>query len=74
MNGRFTPRVARKYIGTYRAKVDGWEKATGRAQYEDDITIQKRFPAILYAKVMRSPTLMRGSSDSTCGVRKSCLE
>ena len=51
----FKPRVARKYVGTYRPRIDGWEKASGRAQYIDDIALKIRFPGMLYAKVLRSP-------------------
>jgi len=55
MKNQFTPRVARKYIGTYRPKIDGREKASGRAQYASDIGTKIRFPNLLYAKVLRSP-------------------
>ena len=55
MNERFMQRVARKFVGGYRPKIDGAEKASGKAQYADDLTIKKRFPDILYARVMRSP-------------------
>jgi xanthine dehydrogenase molybdenum-binding subunit len=52
---RFQPRVARKYIGTYRPRVDAWEKASGVAEYLDDLSLRIRFPGMLYAKVLRSP-------------------
>ncbi|MEW5815226.1 MAG: molybdopterin cofactor-binding domain-containing protein [Spirochaetota bacterium] len=55
MSKPFKPRVARKFIGGYRPKIDGWEKASGKAKYVDDITLKSRFPNMLYAKVMRSP-------------------
>lgn len=55
MSERFRPRVAHKYVGTYRPRVDGWEKASGRAEYLDDIALKGRFPGMLYAKVLRSP-------------------
>jgi CO/xanthine dehydrogenase Mo-binding subunit len=51
----FKARVPRKYIGTYRPKIDGWEKASGRTEYVDDLTLQRRFPGMLYAKALRSP-------------------
>jgi len=55
MTKGFKSRVTRKYIGTYRPKIDGWEKASGRAKYVDDLTLKSKFPGMLYAKVLRSP-------------------
>ena len=55
MNAGFTQRFPRKFVGGYRPKIDGIEKASGKAQYADDLTIKMRFPTMLYAKVMRSP-------------------
>ncbi|MGO9307866.1 MAG: xanthine dehydrogenase family protein molybdopterin-binding subunit [Spirochaetia bacterium] len=55
MSGKFTQRVARRFVGGYRPKIDGAEKARGKAQYADDLTIRIRFPDLLHAKVMRSP-------------------
>jgi len=52
---RFQPRVARKHIGTYRPRVDAWEKASGTAEYLDDLSLRIRFPGMLHAKVLRSP-------------------
>jgi len=51
----FKPRVTRKYIGTYRPRIDGIDKASGRAKYIDDITLKSKFPGLLYAKYLRSP-------------------
>jgi xanthine dehydrogenase molybdenum-binding subunit len=51
----FTPRVDRKFIGKYRPKIDGMEKASGKAVYADDLSLKSRFPGLLYAKVLRSP-------------------
>ena len=51
----FVPRDARRYIGTYRPRVDGPDKAAGRADYLDDIALGIRFPGLLHAKVLRSP-------------------
>lgn len=51
----YTPRVARKFIGTYRPRIDAMEKASGKVQFVDDLTLKSRFPGMLYAKVMRSP-------------------
>lgn len=51
----FTPRKARPYVGGYRPRIDGLEKASGRALYADDVAIKARFPDMLYAKILRSP-------------------
>ncbi len=51
----YTPRTPRKFIGSYRPRIDAKEKASGKVQYIDDITLKSRFPDLLYAKVMRSP-------------------
>jgi xanthine dehydrogenase molybdenum-binding subunit len=55
MKAAYQPRVKRKFIGGYRPRIDGFEKASGRAQYVDDITLKSRFPNMLYAQVLRSP-------------------
>ena len=55
MSKPYQPRVARKYIGSYRPRIDAMEKAAGQAQYADDLALKVRFPDLLYAKVMRSP-------------------
>lgn len=55
MTKPFQPRKARTYIGSYRPRIDGLEKASGRAVYADDVAIKARFPDMLYAKVLRSP-------------------
>lgn len=55
MTKEFKARLARKYIGTYRPRVDGQEKASGRVEYIDDIALKRRFPDMLYARVLRSP-------------------
>jgi len=55
MRTPYKPRVARKFIGSYRPKIDAWDKATGKTQFADDITIKQHFPDLLYAKVLRSP-------------------
>ncbi|MBU3952703.1 MAG: molybdopterin-dependent oxidoreductase, partial [Proteobacteria bacterium] len=57
MKQPFTPRPNsnRKFVGGYRPKIDAWEKARGKVEYVDDITLAKRFPGMLYAKVLRSP-------------------
>jgi CO/xanthine dehydrogenase Mo-binding subunit len=55
MNKRYTQRVPRKFVGGYRPKIDGPDKASGKAQYADDMTIKLRFPDMLYAKILRTP-------------------
>jgi len=51
----FVPRHPHRYVGTYRPRVDGADKASGRADYLDDIALRIRFPGLLHAKVLRSP-------------------
>ncbi|MBI5209738.1 MAG: xanthine dehydrogenase family protein molybdopterin-binding subunit [Elusimicrobia bacterium] len=55
MRKPFTPRQPRKFIGQYRPRLDGLEKASGRAVYADDFANKTRFPDMLYAKVLHSP-------------------
>ena len=55
MRENFKPRVTRKYVGTYRPRIDNWEKASGRTEFVDDITLKRHLPDILYAKVLKSP-------------------
>jgi CO/xanthine dehydrogenase Mo-binding subunit len=55
MSEEFTQRVPRRFLGKYRPKIDGPEKASGKARYADDLTIKMRFPDLLYARVMHSP-------------------
>jgi len=51
----YTPRTPRKFIGGYRPRIDAMEKASGKVQFVDDLTLKSRFPDLLYAKVLRSP-------------------
>jgi xanthine dehydrogenase molybdenum-binding subunit len=51
----YTPRVQRSYVGQYRPRIDGLEKASGKAKYAGDMMVKCRVPSILYAKVLRSP-------------------
>ncbi len=51
----FKQRTPYKYVGSYRPRVDGWEKARGEAAYLDDMANKRHFPDLLYAKVLRSP-------------------
>jgi len=55
MSEKFNQRVPRKFIGGYRPKIDGPDKASGKAMYADDLTIKSGFPDMLYAKILRSP-------------------
>jgi CO/xanthine dehydrogenase Mo-binding subunit len=55
MKKPYQPRTPRKFVGAYRPKIDGMEKASGKALYADDLTTGARFPGLLYAKVLRSP-------------------
>jgi xanthine dehydrogenase molybdenum-binding subunit len=55
MKEHFKPRAERQFVGTYRPRIDGRQKATGTAEYLDDIALESRFPGMLYAKVLRSP-------------------
>ena len=51
----FRPRQARSFVGSYRPRIDGLEKASGRARYADDVTTRVAFPDLLHARVLRSP-------------------
>ncbi|MFH1185289.1 MAG: hypothetical protein V1755_09665, partial [Chloroflexota bacterium] len=51
----FKQRTPRQFVGSYRPRVDGFEKASGQAEYVDDIAQEIRFPGLLFAKVLRSP-------------------
>ena len=55
MRKPYQPRVPRKHIGSYRPRIDGREKASGKAAYADDLASKIRVPDLLYAKVLRSP-------------------
>jgi xanthine dehydrogenase molybdenum-binding subunit len=55
MRTPYTPRQPRRFIGGYRPRIDGREKAAGRALYADDVTSRVRFPDLLHARVLRSP-------------------
>jgi CO/xanthine dehydrogenase Mo-binding subunit len=55
MKKPYTPRVPRQHVGGYRPRIDGQEKAAGRAIYADDLASPLRMPGLLYAKVLRSP-------------------
>ncbi len=55
MAAPFKPRRPREFVGTYRPRIDAREKASGQAEFLDDIAQSIRFPGMLHAKVLRSP-------------------
>jgi xanthine dehydrogenase molybdenum-binding subunit len=55
MKQPYKPRSDRKFVGSYRPRIDAREKAGGKVEYIDDLTIMSRIPGLLYAKVLRSP-------------------
>jgi CO/xanthine dehydrogenase Mo-binding subunit len=48
-------RDARKFVGSYRPRIDAVEKAHGRAPYADDMISERHYPGLLHARVLRSP-------------------
>ncbi len=55
MTAPFVPREPHRYVGTYRPRVDALEKASGRAEYLDDVALGAKLPGMLHARVLRSP-------------------
>lgn len=55
MRPGFSPRKPRKYVGTYRPKIEAYAKARGKAEFFEDISTQLTVPGMLHAKVLRSP-------------------
>ncbi|MCL5257170.1 MAG: molybdopterin-dependent oxidoreductase [Chloroflexi bacterium] len=51
----YKPRVERKFISSYRPRIDGREKAEGRAPYADDVISEGKYPGLLHARALRSP-------------------
>jgi xanthine dehydrogenase molybdenum-binding subunit len=51
----YKPRTPRKFVGGYQPRIDGLEKARGRAPFADDIINERTYPGLLYASVLRSP-------------------
>jgi CO/xanthine dehydrogenase Mo-binding subunit len=43
MRESFKSRVEREFVGTYRPRIDGRQKAQGNAEYLDDIALKIRF-------------------------------
>ena len=55
MSTAYKPRVPRQFIGGYRPRIDGVEKAHGRAPYADDEICDRNYPGLLHARVLRCP-------------------
>ena len=55
MSTPYKPRLRRRFVGGYQPRIDGLEKAQGRAPYADDIISQRNYPGLLHAKVLCSP-------------------
>ena len=51
----FIQREGKNYLGTYRPKIDAKDKALGKVQYLDDITLKGKLPGMLYCKILNSP-------------------
>ncbi|WP_338546618.1 xanthine dehydrogenase family protein molybdopterin-binding subunit [Emergencia sp. JLR.KK010] len=51
----YVPREQKRYMGTYRPKIDAKEKTLGKTQYLDDITLKGKLPGMLYAKILQCP-------------------
>jgi xanthine dehydrogenase molybdenum-binding subunit len=55
MTKTVTERPGRKYIGSYSPKYDGYEKATGRTLYFDDVAIKSRAESMAVCRIFESP-------------------
>jgi xanthine dehydrogenase molybdenum-binding subunit len=55
MSAAYKPRVPRQFVGGYRPRIDGVEKAHGRAPYADDEICERNYPGLLHARVLRCP-------------------
>lgn len=55
MTTAYKPRVPRQFIGGYRPRIDGSEKAHGHAPYADDEICERNYPGLLHARVLRCP-------------------
>ncbi len=51
----YQPRVPRRHVGTYRPRIDGLDKARGRAEYAGDLMVECRVPGMLHARAFHSP-------------------
>jgi CO/xanthine dehydrogenase Mo-binding subunit len=55
MSTPYKPRVPRRFLGRYHARIDAVEKARGRAPFADDVISDRNYPGLLHARVLRSP-------------------
>ena len=55
----FVPREPRRYVGTYRPRIDALEKASGRAEYLDDVALGVKLPGMLHAQGAAQPVPAR---------------
>ncbi len=51
----YSPRVKRKYVGSYYPKIDARQKAMGRTKYFDDVTTISSVPRMLHCAILNSP-------------------
>lgn len=51
----FSPREPKQFLGQYRPKIDAKEKALGKTQYLQDITLKGKLPGMLHAKIYECP-------------------
>lgn len=75
MKAPFTPREQKKYLGSYRPKIDAKEKTLGKVQFFDDLTLTGKLPGMLHCKILDSPyanaTILRmdtGRAEKLAGV------
>jgi len=55
MKYKYIPRKKREYVGTYRPKIDAYDKALGKIKFFDDITIDAAVPRMLHCAILNSP-------------------
>ena len=55
MSAPYQPRVPRRFVGSYRPRIDAVEKAHGSAPYADDEIAERNYPGLLHARVLRCP-------------------
>lgn len=55
MKPGMTPRESRRFVGRYTPRIDGPEKAGGKAVFLDDLARESKHPGLLHARVLRSP-------------------
>ena len=52
---RMKYREERKYLGQYTPRTDGLAKASGKARFTDDITMDYMYPNMLHMRMLHSP-------------------